>query len=63
MCFLVRVQRRQRLGREGEGDPDLDTMSDSEWEFQEDPAELVDARNRLAVFACTPGEVEPPGGI
>ncbi|KAG2487558.1 hypothetical protein HYH03_013837 [Edaphochlamys debaryana] len=53
-------ERRKRMGLpEGDTDPDLDALSDSECVFDEDPPELVEARNRLAAYTARPGEEEP----
>lgn len=47
---------------DGDTDPTLDDLSDTEYEFLEDPPELVEARNRLAAYTSRPGEEEPAGG-
>ncbi|GLC39430.1 Leucine-rich repeat-containing protein oda7 [Pleodorina starrii] len=53
-------ERRKRLGLpEGDTDPALDNLSDGEYEFEEDPPELVEARQRLAAYTARPGEEEP----
>lgn len=61
MLLLPLLQRRKELGMpDGDGDPALEGMSDSEWEPPEDPPELVAARKRLAQYTARPGEEEPP---
>ncbi len=46
------VQRRERMGLAPlDTDPELDDISDSEWEIVEDPPELVAARLKLAAFS------------
>ncbi|GIL87407.1 hypothetical protein Vretifemale_15526, partial [Volvox reticuliferus] len=53
-------ERRERLGLpEGETDPAYDELSDGEYEFEEEPQELIDARQRLAAYTGRPGEEEP----
>ncbi|PNH10461.1 Leucine-rich repeat-containing protein ODA7 [Tetrabaena socialis] len=53
-------ERRKRLGLpEGDTDPALEDFSDGEYEFDEEPQELVDARQRLAAYTARPGEEEP----
>lgn len=42
------VQKREEQGLEaGDTDPMLDDLSDEEWQFDEDPPELVAAREKL----------------
>ncbi|KAJ9521042.1 hypothetical protein QJQ45_022766 [Haematococcus lacustris] len=54
-------KRRAALGlTPGDTDPALDEFSDSEYEFEREPEELVAARERLAAFTARPGEEEPP---
>ncbi|KAG2449026.1 hypothetical protein HYH02_005778 [Chlamydomonas schloesseri] len=53
-------ERRKRMGLpDGDTDPALDDMSDGEYEFEEEPEELVQARQRLAAYTARPGEEEP----
>lgn len=63
---------------EGDTDPFFDTLkdqdgpqddqaaagsdSDEEYEFEQEPPELLAARQQLAAFTARPGEEEPPGG-
>ncbi|KXZ45339.1 hypothetical protein GPECTOR_56g436 [Gonium pectorale] len=55
-------ERRKRLGLpEGDTDPALDELSDGSIDFEEDPPELVEARQRLAAYTARPGEEEPAG--
>lgn len=52
-------RKRERLGlAPGDTDPDLEAMSDEEYVFEEDPPELVEARNRLAAYTARDGEEE-----
>jgi hypothetical protein len=45
------VQKRERLGLpEGETDPDLDKFDESEWQIEEEPEALVQARKKLDEF-------------
>ncbi|KAG1675504.1 hypothetical protein FOA52_001803 [Chlamydomonas sp. UWO 241] len=44
----------------GDTDPALDDFDDSEYVFDEDPPELVEARKRLAAYTGRDGEEEPP---
>ncbi len=56
-------RKRERLGlAPGDTDPDLEAMSDEEYVFEEDPPELVEARNRLAAYTARDGEEEDAGG-
>ena len=58
----VFVQRREALGLEpGDTDPALEELSDEEYQFEEEPAELKAARERLAAFTPRQGEEEPTG--
>lgn len=53
-------KRRKALGLpDGDTDPAFDNMSDTEWEPAEEPAELVEARKRLAAFTPNEGIEEP----
>ena len=53
-------KKRERLGlAPGNTDPMLDQLSDSEYNFDEEPRELIDARKRLAAYSARPGEEEP----
>lgn len=63
LVHLPVTQRRKRMGLpDGDTDPALDDMSDGEYEFDEEPEELVEARQRLAAYTARPGEEEPAGG-
>ena len=47
------LQRRERLGLPpGTTDPFLDTVDDSEWQFDKEPEELRTARERLAAYTA-----------
>ncbi|KAK9811648.1 hypothetical protein WJX72_007649 [[Myrmecia] bisecta] len=53
-------KRREALGLPpGDTDPYFDDMSDGEWEPEEEPTELVAARDRLAAFTARENEEEP----
>lgn len=58
------TQRREREGlAAGDTDPALDELSDDDYVFQEEPPELVAARNQLAGFTAQPGIEEPAGEV
>jgi hypothetical protein len=45
------VQRRREFGMsDGVGDPSLEQFDDKEWQIQEDPPELVEARKKLEKY-------------
>jgi len=54
------AKRRQALGLPpGDTDPALDAFDDEEYVFDEEPQELVEARQRLAAYTARAGEEEP----
>jgi hypothetical protein len=64
LCYLPDppAQRRAKEGlAAGDTDPLLDNLSDEEYVFSEEPAELVAARHALAAYTARQGEEEPPG--
>ncbi len=57
------LQRREQLGlAPGTTDPFLDTVDDSEWQFEEEPEELRVARQRLAAYTAAQQEESLAGG-
>lgn len=54
-------KRREALGLlPGDADPALEGMDEEEYQFLEDPPELVEARKRLAAYTAREGEEESP---
>eukprot|EP00195_Chlamydomonas_chlamydogama_P005405 CAMPEP_0202891828 /NCGR_PEP_ID=MMETSP1392-20130828/1781_1 /ASSEMBLY_ACC=CAM_ASM_000868 /TAXON_ID=225041 /ORGANISM="Chlamydomonas chlamydogama, Strain SAG 11-48b" /LENGTH=445 /DNA_ID=CAMNT_0049575687 /DNA_START=22 /DNA_END=1359 /DNA_ORIENTATION=+ len=54
-------KKREMLGLPaGDSDPALEELSDEEYQFLEEPPELVAARERLAAYTAREGEEEPP---
>lgn len=59
---VLSPQRRQMLGLpDGDTDPMLDDISDTEVDLDEEPAELIEARKKLAAYTYMQGEEEPAG--
>lgn len=53
--------RRDEPGDDGAVGDSSDSSSDTEYEFENEPPELLIARQQLAAYTARPGEEEPPG--